>query len=57
MPKFEVKFCDDKTVVLDVDTADVAKARARAQRRSTVPPDTPRSAPEVKIASVTRIGD
>lgn len=57
MPKFEVRFCDDKTIVVDKDTADAAKAVARAQRRAGVPPDTPRSAPEVKIASVTRLSD
>ena len=55
MPPFEVKFCDGKSVVIDTGTADDAKARARAQRRAGVPPDTPRSAPEVKIASVTNL--
>ena len=57
MPKFEVLFVDGQTVVKDVDTADLAKAQARAERRGLVPPDTPASAPEVKIARVKRLAD
>ena len=57
MPKFEVTFDDGQAVVLDAGTADEAKARARARRRATVPPDTPRSAPEVKIARVAKLTD
>lgn len=57
MPKFEVEFVDGRRVVKTTDTADTAKAQARAERRSTVPPDTPRSAAEVKIARVTKLED
>lgn len=57
MPNFAVVFVDGKTLVKNTDTADQAKAQARAERRQQVPPDTPRSAPEVKIASVTRLAE
>jgi len=57
MPKFLVEFVDGKQVVKTTDTADQAKTQARTERRSTVPADTPRSAPEVKIARVTRLDE
>jgi len=53
MPKFEVEFLDGKKFVVDASTADQAKAKTRADRSATVPPDTPASAPEVKIKRVT----
>ena len=57
MSSFEVEFVDGKKVVVDVATADQAKATTRAQRRAQVPPDTPRGAAEVKIRRVTPLDD
>lgn len=57
MPKFEVEFVDGKKLVKDRDTADQAKSEAKAERRMFVPRDTPNSAPEVKVARVTRLSD
>lgn len=55
MATFEVEFCDGRKMVKHTDTADQAKRDARVDRAQTVPHDTPRSAPEVKIKSVTRL--
>lgn len=55
MPRFEVEFVDGRRVVELCDTADIAKARAKASRRQLVPADTPRSAPEVKITRVSKL--
>lgn len=55
MPKFEVQFVDGKTIVKDKDTADQAKAEAKAERRVGLPRDVPASAAEVKVARVTRL--
>lgn len=55
MPKFEVAFVDGKTVVKDKDTADQAKAEAKAERRAGLVRDVPASAAEVKVARVTRL--
>jgi hypothetical protein len=55
MPKYEVTFVDGKKVVKDAPDPGSAKERARADRRGQVPPDTPRSAPEVKIARVSQL--
>jgi hypothetical protein len=57
MPNFEVTFCDGKTLVVNTATADQAKQRTRTIRRAQVPPDTPASAAEVKIARVTLLDD
>lgn len=55
MPRFEVQFVDGTKVIKQTDTADQAKAQAKAEQRGKLPEDTPRSAPEVKVASVTRL--
>lgn len=55
MPRFEIAFCDGKTVVKTTDTPDEAKTQAKAERTQQMPRDTPRSAPEVKVARVTRL--
>ena len=55
MPKYDVEFCDGRHVVKTTNTAAEAKGQAKAQRRATLPPDTPRSAPEVKVARVTQV--
>ena len=55
MPKYEVTFCDGGTVIKTKNTAAEAKASARAERRAKLPPDTPRSAAEVKVARVTQL--
>lgn len=55
MPKYEVEFCDGKHIVKEANTAAEAKAQAKAERRHTLPPDTPRSAAEVKVARVVQI--
>lgn len=55
MPKFEIEFVDGQKVVKEKNTADDAKAAAKHERRADLPRDTPRSAPEVKVARVTRL--
>ncbi len=55
MPKFEVEFFDGKKVTREANTADDAKVAAKHERRQDVPRDTPASAPEVKVARVTRL--
>ena len=55
MPDFEVEFVDGSKVVKTTDTADQAKAQAKTDAFAKVPRDTPRSAPEVKVKSVTRL--
>lgn len=55
MPKFAIEFCDGRKIVKTTDTADQAKADAKAERRRSVPADTPASAPEVKVARITRL--
>ena len=55
MPRFEVEFVDGEKVVKDVDTGDIAKSQAKAERRANYPRDTPASAPEVKVKKVTRL--
>ena len=57
MPNFEVVFCDGKRIVKSAETADRAKSVARAERRASMPHDTPRSAAEVKIARVAKLDD
>jgi len=57
MPKFEVAFVDGKKLVKDTNTADEAKAQAKQERRAPLPRDTPGSAPEVKVTSVTRLAE
>lgn len=57
MPRFEVTFVDGTKIVKQTDTADQAKAQAKAEQRQKVPADTPRSAPDVKVASVTRLAE
>ena len=57
MAKYEVEFCDGKKAVRATDTAAEAKASAKAERRAHLPPDTPRSAAEVKVARVTLLPD
>lgn len=53
MPRYEVTFVDGKSIVRDAAHGDQAKREAKAERRREVPDDTPRSAPEVKVAKVT----
>lgn len=55
MPKYDVAFCDDKVVTKEAPTADDAKRRAKLDRAVNLPPDTPKSAPEMKVARVTRV--
>jgi len=55
MPKFEIAFVDGKKIVKDAGTPDEAKAAAKQERRAPLPKDTPGSAPEVKVTSVTRL--
>jgi len=53
MPRYEVTFVDGKSVVKDAPDGTEAKRQAKAERTRECPPDTPRSAPEVKVARVT----
>ena len=57
MPTYEVEFCDGKRLVRSASTAAEAKASAKLERRAHVPPDTPRSAAEVKVARVHVLED
>lgn len=57
MPQFEVEFVDGKKLVVDTATPEQAKAQTRNTRRGQLPPDTPRSAAEVKIKRVTPLDD
>ena len=52
MPRYEVVFCDGKSLVKDAPSGDEAKRQAKAERTRECPPDTPRSAPEVKVERV-----
>lgn len=55
MPRYEVVFVDGKSLVKDTSNGDEAKRQAKAERMREMPPDTPRSAPEVKVARVTPV--
>ena len=55
MAKFEIAFVDGTKVIKEASTADEAKAMAKHERRAPMPRDTPGSAPEVKVTSVTRL--
>jgi hypothetical protein len=57
MAKFEIAFQDGTKVVKEASTADEAKAVAKHERRSKLPRDTPGSASEVKVTSITRLQD
>lgn len=57
MPKFEIEFEDGHKVVKERGTGDEAKAAAKHEARAGLPADTPRSAPEVKVKSVTRLAE
>ena len=57
MPKFEIAFVDGKKLVKETSTADEAKAQAKQERRALLPRDTPGSAPEVKVTSITRLAE
>lgn len=52
MPRYEVFFGDGKSIVKDTGNGDEAKRAAKAERTRELPPDTPRSAPEVKVSRV-----
>lgn len=55
MPRYEVTFLDGKSIVLERSNGDEAKRAAKVEKRRDVPPDTPESAPEVKVARVTPV--
>lgn len=57
MAKFEIQFVDGRKVVKEANTADEAKTMAKHEARAKLPRDTPGSAPEVKVTSVTRLQD
>lgn len=57
MPKFEIQFVSGKRVVKEAGTADEAKSQAKNEARAGLPRDTPGSAPEVKVTSVTRLAE
>ena len=57
MNRFEVQFVSGKRVVMEANTADEAKTRAKQEARQGLPRDTPGSAPEVKVTSVTRLAE
>ena len=55
MPRYEIAFVDGKTVVKDGVNGDDAKRAAKKARSAELPEDTPKSAPEVKVARVTQL--
>lgn len=55
MAKFEVEFRDGQKVVKDANTADDAKRSAKKDRVKDLPPDTPKSAPEMMVTKVARL--